>query len=225
MTTTLRGAAAEYLLNTDGSVDLYVREEKALRLGETVSVPRLPTKRLQYAVMAELGDAVRRGAAHGVCDRERELADALNGVDTPGHVDYSRGRREWGSFVPGGIWRYVDGEETPLFDGIAVRPRYLKGFIVNELERAFRVGGLYGAEGAPVVHLTRIVTGSSPVTGGFPHTDIYGAPVEQTGWFADAYCTRLGLRYTDTDVDRARAAARSHREEMQAAGHLVGIDR
>jgi hypothetical protein len=142
MTTT---PAAAYQLNPDGSIDLYVYGTIALRVGETVSIPPLPTKKLQRAVMAELTNAMHRGAAHGECDSQREIANALNQQGTPGHVYYtaapmSRRMQEWG------IWRCVDDEETRLFADMKIRPKYLEGSIINELERAFRIGGRFGAD-------------------------------------------------------------------------------
>lgn len=222
--TTSAASAATYRLNPDGSIDLYADGAIFLRVGEIVSIPRLPAKRLQYAVMAELGDAMRRGAAHGECDRMREIANALNGEVTPGCVQYDE---KYTGENPGvrGLFRYLDGAETRVLADLTIRPAYLMGFIVNELERAFRVGGRFGAGGAPVVHLTRVVCGSDQVTGGFKHHHPAGGLVAQYGWFASAFCTCGKRLHTGTDREAARRAAASHRAEMERAGHLVGIDR
>lgn len=123
----------------DPLVEYRVVERNVVRFindAPKVTVNRRPiTLAVASALAAALNDAVRRGMAHGVCDWHRELANLRNGANTPGHVVYS---------CPSdtAITMTVDGQTSVAFDGAGVRPQYLIGDFYNELEHAFRLGGM-----------------------------------------------------------------------------------
>lgn len=85
------------------------------------------------ALAVALNDAVQRGTAHGLCDWRREMVAIRMGEYT-GHTVYAITGED--------ITMTVNGETTVVFDGAKVRPSYLIGDFYNELELAFRMGGL-----------------------------------------------------------------------------------
>jgi hypothetical protein len=100
----------------------------------TITVNRRPiTLATAYALADALNDAIRRGAAHGPCDWQLELAATRRGEYAPGHVLYR--------ISNAAIMMTVDGQTAVVFDAAKVRPAYLVGDFYNELEYAFRLGG------------------------------------------------------------------------------------
>lgn len=73
----------QYRTNADGSIGLYLDGEQV-----RVAVRPISPKRVVPFLTRELNNALRVGAAHGRCNRQRELADMLLGRETPGHVIY-----------------------------------------------------------------------------------------------------------------------------------------
>ncbi len=122
------GRQFEYRPTADGGVDLYVNGEPAR--------PALRPMRPKAAAQGfadELNRALRLGAAHGPCDTHREIADALAGRETPGHVvHFLRLAR-----TP--VARR-DGRDEPVCVP-HVRPLSRRVEFVNELGTAFRLGG------------------------------------------------------------------------------------
>lgn len=109
--------------------------------GVLVDLPR--RKRDVEALLALLREAARLGAAHGACDRQAELAEALGGAPAPaGHVIY--GRRP----VDGAVTQLLGGVETALQVPAGLAPAYLLGQLANALDTVFRLAGQLAADEA-----------------------------------------------------------------------------
>lgn len=139
---------AEYRIAADLSITLYLDGMPANRIGEGCAIRPLRKKDRAEQVRALLTAEMMRGATHGECDRQAEIAASLNGQRVPDHVEWRTWRDEGGTAVArrvdddGGERWSRDGWETVL---AGVKPGYLAVDICNELDRAFRVGGRYGA--------------------------------------------------------------------------------
>ncbi|MEV8634382.1 hypothetical protein AB0395_22270 [Streptosporangium sp. NPDC051023] len=120
----------------------YRAEGRHVALYENGARLRVVTRRpitltLAGAIAEALNGALARGAEHGVCDRMREMANALSGQPTPGHVHYEHSR-DGGRIV---VAREDGCTPTPILDLTALRPAYIAGDVLNELWSAFRWGG------------------------------------------------------------------------------------
>lgn len=134
----LKTRTAVYVVNPDLSITLTLDGEPALVLMSRWAVSPLRTKKRAAAVLAALGDALALGAAHGPCRWEAEMAASLRGETTPGHITHqvavvARGRASV-------LRRDHSGLITVILEGIS--PAFLAFEIANELDRAFKVGGL-----------------------------------------------------------------------------------
>lgn len=136
---------AEYRVDDEGNIDLYVDGEQARIITGDPDIRRVPTKKLQRAILAALDNARRLGAAHGPCDRTREIGMTMGRKTVPGCASFVMEREQPYPGARPNTYRVLlcmDGEYTAVFEGM--RGATLAGYVARALERAFKVGGVYG---------------------------------------------------------------------------------
>lgn len=134
---------AEYRLGEDRSVSLFIDGQETQRVGEVSAISPLRSRARADAVMELLQAAMVEGAEDGPYDSTAAMAASLNRGPVPLLPT-------WRTLSAGGSASVVrvgldGGPDTVVLAGI--RPQYLAGDIMVELQRAYRVGGTYGAPG------------------------------------------------------------------------------
>lgn len=100
------------------------------------TVTQIPVTQVLADTVAEaLNEAVRRGAAHGVCDTDQEKANALTGKPNPGHIVYEPTNVGHDRVVV--AWE--DGTPKVIISGI--KPYNFNSDFARELQNAFLMGG------------------------------------------------------------------------------------
>lgn len=136
---------AEYRIDLRGNIDLYIDGEHTPTATGAPIVREVPVKRLRREIVAELRDAQRLGAAHGLCDWDREIEQVIAGEGITGCASYwfdvKEGPEPSRKFAT--VVRVTAGREVKVL--AEVRPLRVAGEVVAALEAAFAFGARYGA--------------------------------------------------------------------------------
>lgn len=131
--------ATEYRVDDQGNINLYIRGEMA-HINSYSDVRNVPA-RLRAPVLAALHEALRLGAAHGACDRQRHLLQMVRGVKVPGCATFHPEGYSWPRPKPvtAAVITRVGDEEVVAVSRLPSLD--MAAEVAFAMDRAFGVGG------------------------------------------------------------------------------------
>jgi hypothetical protein len=123
-----------------GTITVHLNGQPSPPFGSTADVRGVKTLKTMTAILTALDDAMQRGARHGECDQKREMAALLSHKPLPAtHTRYENAHT-----CDGWAVARIDGFNDPHVILTGTRPAYVGSDVTNTLERAFKIGGIYG---------------------------------------------------------------------------------